>query len=91
MATAISSTNCSEWHRASGGGMWHVAVASGFAVGQRLQGEWTRSLLMRREGGIMRVASATGVGHIGWWHWSAGGIGQVLSAQLSLFKGLARI
>ena len=70
---------------ASGVGRCHVAVASGFAVGQWLQGEWTRSLLMRREGGIMRVASATGVGHIGWWHWSAGGIGQAPSAQLSLF------
>ena len=76
---------------ASGVGRCHVAVASGFAVGQWLQGEWTRSLLMRREGGIMRVASATGVGHIGWWHWSAGGIGQVPSAQPSLFRGLARI
>ena len=60
-------------------------------VGQWLQGEWTRSLLMHREGGIMRVASATGVGHIGWWHWSAGGIGQVPSAQLRLFRSLARI
>ena len=33
--------------------MWHVAVACSFAVGQWLQGEWTRSPLMRREGGIM--------------------------------------
>ena len=66
--------------------MWHVAVASGFAVGQWLLCEWTRSPLVRREGGIMWVASATGVGHVGWWHWSAGGIGTVPSAQLSLFR-----
>ena len=75
--------------RAVACGMWRWHQA--FAVGQWLLGEWTRSPLMRREGDIMRVVSATGVGHIGWWHWSAGGIGQVPSAQLRLFRSLARI
>ena len=72
--TAISSTNCREWHRASGGGVRHVAVTSGFAVGQWLLGERARSSPVRREGGITWVASAAGVGHVGWWRWSAGGV-----------------
>ena len=60
-----------EWHRPSGGGM-HVAVASGLlSVGQKLQGEWTRSPLMRREGVSCEwrrpLASATSA-LVGRWH-----------------------